>query len=125
MSDSNETGLNNIQASVVQIKTEFKHINKRLDTIDDGMKQIQVLILQQNDLQREVAGVSKGYLDIKEQLSGLGKRLSQSEDDTKRINNILAEIPNKFKVNIFDYIWKYASVAIGGYIALKITGLLP
>ena len=117
--------LTELKTSVIEIKTEFKHINKRLDGIDGGMRQIQKLMLKQNDLQRDISGVSMGYAEIKEQLSGFGKRLTDIEDETRALKTSVNDIPKTFKVNVFDYVWKYISVAIGGYIALKISGVLP
>lgn len=113
------------KASIVEVKTEFRHVNKRLNAIDEGMKQIQNLMLQQNELQRDILGVTKSYDEIKDQLFGYGKRLTTNEDMVKNLITQVHNIPSNFKINIFDYIWKYASVAIGGYIALKITGVLP
>ena len=111
----------NTEADIATLKNEVGHINKHLLSIDKSMQKLQDLMLEQNDLRKEIAAALKEHEEMKKELSGFGKRVSDNEKEIIAIKNA----PITFKANIIDYIWKYAALAIGGWIALKIAGILP
>ena len=119
------TDVVDLRTGLTEVKTELKHVNKRLDGIDDGMKHLQQLMISQNNLQKDMNNILGGHIEMKEQLTGFGRRLTATEGEIHRVAQKLENIPKLLKVNIFDYIWKYATVAIGAFITLKVSGLLP
>ena len=111
-----------VEISIVEMQKDIAYINKHLEKIDESMADLRKLIIQQTELQNEVAHALNEHDQIKRDLSGLGTRIT---DNTKRIETIeqgLDTIPVKLKVNIFDYVWKYALTGIGGVIAAKVAG---
>jgi predicted nucleic acid-binding Zn-ribbon protein len=111
--------------SIAILETEVKHINKHLGSIDATMKKLQEIVIEQNDLRREMQAALKEHGEMRKELSGYGKRLSDNETKTKELKTKFENQSMKLKSNIVDYVWKYAALAIGGWIALKITGILP
>ena len=53
---------NEFRSDIIEIKTDFKHINKRIDEIGDAMKQIQEIILHQNE---DADNLAKIYIQNK------------------------------------------------------------
>ena len=111
--------------SIATLKTEVKHINKHIGNIDVTMKKLQEVVVEQIDLRNEMAVALKEHTAMKQELSGYGKRLSDNEKEVTDLKNNFNNIPLKLKGNLVDYIWKYAAVAVGAWIALKISGILP
>jgi len=120
-----EKTTNTTEADIATLKNEVGHINRHLCGIDKSMKKLQDLMLEQNDLRREIMGALKEHEEMKKELSGFGKRVSDNEKHITSIENKFDNLPKNIKSNIFDYVWKYALIAIGGWIALKISGSLP
>ena len=111
--------------SIATLKTEVKHINKHIGGIDASMKKLQEVVVEQIDLRNEMTVALKEHSAMKLELSGYGKRLSDNEKQTTELKNLFINNPMKIKANLVDYVWKYAALAIGGWIALKVTGILP
>ena len=113
------------EADIAILKTEVRHINKHLAGIDESMKKLQELMFEQSDLRKDITEAIKEHTEMRKELSGFGKRVSDNEKEISIIKNEYENLPKNIKSNIFDYLWKYAAVAIGGWIALKIAGILP
>ncbi|MCL2139713.1 MAG: hypothetical protein FWH41_09330 [Treponema sp.] len=111
--------------SIATLESDVKHINKHLGNIDVSMKKLQELVIEQNDLRKEITAALKEHGEMRKELSGYGQRLSCNEEKVENLQNKFDIMPFKFKSNIIDYVWKYAALAIGGWIAFKITGILP
>lgn len=111
--------------SIATLEADVKHINKHLFNIDTSIKKLHEITIEQNDLRKEMQAALKEHLEMRRELSGYGKRLTDNETAVKEMKTNLEYAPAKFKSNIIDYVWKYAALAIGGWIALKITGILP
>jgi len=114
-----------IHKDIAILKNEIKYINKHLVGIDNTMKKLQDLMLEQNDLRKEITTALKEHDEMRKELSGFGKRVSDNEKEITTLKTNIENATTKFKSNIFDYIWKYATLAVGSWIALKITGVLP
>jgi flagellar biosynthesis chaperone FliJ len=125
MGDIQEKETGDYKVSLAEVKVEMKHVNKRLDDIDSGMKQLRRLMAQQNNLQKEISQVLIENTELKAQISGMGNRISKNAQDLEIMKKTIDDIPKNWKEKLFDYIWKYIAVAIGGWIALKISGILP
>ena len=111
--------------SIATLETEVKHINKHIGGIDASMKKLQEVVIEQIDLRKEMTTALKEHDGMKQQLSGYGKRLSDNEKEVTDLKNNFNNIPLKLKGNLVDYVWKYAALAVGTWIALRITGILP
>ena len=123
MEDKQE--LSDYKISLAEVKVEMKHVNKRLDDIDVTIKQLRELMVQQTNLQHEISKVLIEYTEIKTQLSGMGARITKNTQEIEAIKYKMDNIPKTWKEKVFDYAWKYIGVALGGWIALKVTGILP
>jgi predicted nucleic acid-binding Zn-ribbon protein len=111
--------------SIATLESDVKHINRHLTSIDNTMKKMQEIIIEQNDMRKEITAALKEHEGMKKELSGYGTRLTKNEDNIKQVENALSNAPAQLKSNIVDYVWKYAALAIGGWIALKVSGILP
>ena len=111
--------------SIARLESDIRHINIHIEGIKDGMKQIQDLILEQNDMRNELSVFLREHTEIKRLQSDLGIRIKSVEDKTLEIDHEVKNFVSKVKINVFDYIWKYGALAVGGWIALKVTGILP
>ena len=114
-----------VEKAITKLEVEMEHVCKHLEKIDGFMDQLQGLMKQQSELQRDISLSLSEHIDIKTQLAGFGKRLNDVEKVIGELKQRIESIPNNLKVNIFDYIWKYVAIAIGGWIALKVSGILP
>jgi len=111
--------------SIATLEADVKHINKHLTSIDNSMKKLHEIVIEQNDLRREMMLAIKEHGEMRKELSGYGKRLTDNETAIKDLKTKIEHAPANFKSNIIDYIWKWVALAIGGWIALKVTGVLP
>jgi len=115
----------NIEVDIEILKNEMAHINKHLIGIDKAMQKLQDLMLEQNDLRKDITAAIQEHKEMRGELSGFGKRLSDNEKEIREVKERFNNIPIRLKSSVVDYVWKYAALAIGGWIALKITGILP
>jgi DNA repair exonuclease SbcCD ATPase subunit len=111
--------------SIATLESDVKHINKHLVSIDNTMKKMQEIIVEQNDMRKEIASALKEHEVMKKELSGFGTRLTKNEETIKKVEDELSNAPARLKSNMVDYVWKYVALAIGGWIALKVSGILP
>jgi uncharacterized coiled-coil DUF342 family protein len=114
-----------IEKSITKLETEMGHVNKHLEKIDSSVAQLKELMIQQSELQKDITRFLSEHAEFKRQLGGYGKRLNDIEKLTNDLNAKIVSLPGSLKVNAFDYVWKYIGVAIGGWIALKVSGVLP
>ena len=111
--------------SIATLESDVKHINKHLVSIDTSMKKLHEIVIEQNDLRKEMMAAIKEHAEMRKELSGFGIRLSNNEAKVRELEDEHKNMPMRFKSNIVDYVWKWTALAIGGWVAFKITNILP
>jgi hypothetical protein len=114
-----------MEVAIAEMQKDILFINKNLEKIDGGIIEMKNVLSQQTALQNEVARAIEGHSKLTIDMSGIGTRVSACEGQIEDVGRRLNDLPKSIKVNVFDYVWKYIALAIGGWIALKTTGVLP
>ena len=110
---------------IAELKSDIKHINIHIEGIKSSMAKIQELILEQNDMRNELSACQKEHAEIKQEQRADSRKIASLENNINEIKQKVDGFSSNIKVNIFDYIWKYAALAIGAWIILKVTNILP
>ena len=111
--------------TIARLESDIRHINIHIEEVKTGMTKIQDLILEQNDMRNELSVFLREHTEIKRQQGTLDNRLKTAEDRLVGVEQKVDNFGTGVKVSIFDYVWKYAALAIGGWVALQIAGILP
>ena len=88
-----------------------------IEYIKNAVMKIEGIVIEQNDMRKELSMFIREHAEIKEKQSGFSERITALEE---KINGFSAKI----KIQIFDYVLKFAGLALGGWIVIIITNFL-
>ena len=111
--------------ALATMESDIKHISARLGNIDSSLERIQELVIEQNDLRKDVSNLLAEHEVLQERISGVGEKISAVKADVDKLGAKLTDMPKNIKGNIFDYVWKYLLIAIGAWMVAKFSGILP
>ena len=114
-----------LSVSFAKMETELAHVNKHLEKIDISIEIMRDAIARQNELQKDFAVFLRKHDEIKQDINGLGRRVSENAKAIEAVSVRVDDLPKTVKVNVFDYVWKYILAAAGTWVSLKVAGVLP
>ena len=98
------------------IKTIAK-LESDIGYIKNAVMKIEGIVIEQNDMRKELSMFMREHTEIKQTQCSLSERTAALEE---KVNGFSAKI----KIQIFDYVLKFAGLALGGWIVIIITNFL-
>jgi paraquat-inducible protein B len=110
-----------LKGQLIQINQRLETIEKKMDKMDDDSVQWMRMRDRLDTFNVQLAKCEKSLDELWMFTRKLNEQLMPRDQIATKED--LVALPMKNKVAVFDYVWKYALVGLGGVIAAKIGGL--